>query len=330
MFLKIMIVNFVQSKLIFKYNKKLTDIEIFIIFNISMGKKIENLNGINAIELKNHIVKIKSFDNNNIGKMIYKIDEKNKQTKIFDKKFVKINRNRAKIILNNKQFNLIEKIKSEKEKIKFVVKIKFLENIIDINCMFKRCKMLSLVKNFEKFNSQNLRYVNSLFYGCSSLQKIDDIFNLDSENNITNISRIFYNCLLLKTLPDISKWNTNNVIDISFLFYGCSKLEYLSDISNWNISNVKDISGLFYGCSSLLSLPDISKWNTNNVNNMSGLFCACSSLNSLPDISKWNTNNVNNMSGLFYGCSSLLFLPDISKWNTNNVNNMSFKFSGSE
>ena len=82
---------------------------------------------------------------------------------------------------------------------KFIIKIKFLENIINIDCMFKECEMLSSVKSFSKFNTKYLRNVNFLFSGCCSLQKIDDIFYLDLENSISEINGIFFNCFSLKS-----------------------------------------------------------------------------------------------------------------------------------
>ena len=149
-------INFIQNDLLFEYSKNLRDKELFKLFNISRGKEKEYLK-IKRIEYKNHIVKGKALDNKNIIKLVYKIDEKNKETKILKKKFVITNKNRTKIIINNKQYNLVEKIKNEKVKIKFIVKIKFLENIIDIDCMFKGCKKLCSVKNFSKINTKNLR-----------------------------------------------------------------------------------------------------------------------------------------------------------------------------
>ena len=62
--------------------------------------------------------------------------------------------------------------------------------------------------------------MNSLFCGCSSLQK----------------------------LPDISKWKANNVYDINSMFSNSSSLIELPDISNWNINNIKNMSYLFNGC----------------------------------------------------------------------------------
>ena len=137
-------VNFIKSGLLFKYSRNLRDEELFKLFNISLGKK-------------------KQLDNNNIGKFIYKKDEKNKETKIFERIFVQGNKNRAKIILNNNQYNLVDKIKNEIVKMKFIIKIKFLENIIDIKCMFKKCEMLSSVKSFSKFNTKYLNIFWMLF-----------------------------------------------------------------------------------------------------------------------------------------------------------------------
>ena len=78
-------INFIQNDLLFKYSKNLGDKELFKLFNISRGKEKEYLK-IKRIEYKNHIVKGKALDNNNIIKLVYKIDEKNKETKILKKK----------------------------------------------------------------------------------------------------------------------------------------------------------------------------------------------------------------------------------------------------
>ena len=78
-------INFIQNDLLFKYSKNLGDKELFKLFNISRGKEKEYLK-IKRIEYKNHIVKGKALDNNNIIKLVYKVDEKNKETKILKKK----------------------------------------------------------------------------------------------------------------------------------------------------------------------------------------------------------------------------------------------------
>ena len=55
-----------------------------------------------------------------------------------------------------------------------------------------------------------------MFAFCRSLESLPDIsrWNVD---NIKNIDYIFFNCISLKSLPDITKWNikddckTNNI-----------------------------------------------------------------------------------------------------------------------
>ena len=149
--------NFVNNKLILKSNNNLDYKQIF-----NNGKSfhdfiIKKINGKENIKNKN-----KSF--NNIGKMFYQNDEKNNETKIFGQKFVKTNNKKAKIIINNKQYNLREKIKNIKDNIIFKIKIKFLENMVNLDSMFKECDMLLKVEKFSNFKTNYLKNLNYLFY----------------------------------------------------------------------------------------------------------------------------------------------------------------------
>ena len=73
--------------------------------------------------------------------------------------------------------------------------------------------------------------------------------------NVTDMSWMFYGCSSLTSLPDIYKWNTTNVTDMSYMFCGCSSLTSLPDISKWNTTNVTDMSCMFDGCKSSLNIP---------------------------------------------------------------------------
>jgi len=57
----------------------------------------------------------------------------------------------------------------------YLIKIKFLDNIIFLNFMFKGCKSLSHIYNFQNLNTKCLKELYGLFYGCNSLNYIDDI-----------------------------------------------------------------------------------------------------------------------------------------------------------
>ena len=76
--------------------------------------------------------------------MKYKASESNKDIKIFSQIFISNNMNRAKAFINNKQYDLKENIKSKINKI-YKIRIKFFDNIIYLNSMFKGCESLSSI-----------------------------------------------------------------------------------------------------------------------------------------------------------------------------------------
>ena len=279
-------------------------------------------------------------------KMTYKF-EKNKVLRILGEEFVKNNRNKGKLIINNRKFFLEGELLINKIK-KNNIKMKLNKNIFNKSYMFKNCESLqSLVTiTYDNYqcsfdNMQNDTWdeldleindnkdENNILHNSN-----DDCLN---ENNLYNniksqISTIeveeeeipeqnvifyFYNEL---------KYFGRNYTILKEMFYNCVSLTFLPDISSLITNNVLDISFLFYNCKSLSSLPDISKWNTENIRDMSYMFYNCESLLSLPDISKWNTENNRNMSYMFYNCKNISLLPNISNWNTNNVINMSWMF----
>ena len=227
-----------QRELIYK-SKEINSKRISQLYNISSGKN------------NSEIINKNDINKNKIGKFRYdfKIKEKTiNELKIIDKNFIRINKNKAKLIIKNKFHDLIEKINYKNIK-NYIIKMKIFDVIINLNSMFKNCNNLKIFISFP-INTKYLKKLSSMFSGCSSL----------------------------KELPDMSNWNTNNVINMSYLFSGCSSLKELPDLCNWNTNNVTNMSYLFSRCSSLSSLPDISKWDTNNVTNMNGIFYSCFSL----------------------------------------------------
>ena len=235
----------------------------------SNNNNYEVLNNINYINSCNFLNEIKDFKNNKndndfynkidilYSKMINKdVDEVNLEfiykkqngqnniVKFFGKEFVDNNKKICKIIIDNHEYELKEKLNiNNKDNEKFVIKLKGISNITNMSHMFS---------------------------GCSSLLSISGISNWNT-SNITNMSYMFNGCSSLSYVPDISKWNTRNVIDISYMFNECSSLSSLPDISNWDTSNVINMSYMFSGCSSLKYYPnnsELSKYNIINLNNM--------------------------------------------------------------
>ena len=230
-----------------------------------------NFNKINKSEIINDINYIINNKDNNIqnllniyNKMKNKYNDEininyiigNNRVKLFDDHFIKNNKNNCKIIIEDKEYELLEEFNTNKLKKKdkiLQIKLKGIQNITNTSYMFRECP------------------INSL----------PDISNWNT-SNITDMSLMFNCCSLLNSLPDISNWNTSNVTDMSCMFNWCAALNSLPDISKWDTSNVTNMSLMFNCCSSLNSLPDISKWNTSNVTNMDGMFNGCSKLKNIP------------------------------------------------
>ena len=249
--------------------------------------------------------------------------------------FVKNNKNKAKLIINNKKYGLKDLVNYKEftnDKIK--INIILSKDISNISHMFKNCVKLleiSIDNDFININDEKFYKFEEFFdYNNDYNENIYEYYCDNNHDNFYNDNdNIFSNCSEIAKRKDMDINHSNSTIsdikdniiihqynyysNMSEIFYNCLSLLSLPDISKWNTNNVEDMSGMFSDCSSLLSLPDISKWNTNNVKNMSEIFSHCSSLSSLPDISKWNTNNVEDMSNMFDNCPLLLFITNLLK-----------------
>ena len=238
--------------------------------------------------------------------------------RILGKDFVKNNKNKGKLIINNKKYKLkefinINEIKNDIIKINIILS----KELSNISHLFHNCAKLK-----EIFFCDDTRFVNDkgphLF---EELNDYDKDFYFDvNENSPDNCSEhsLYKNIRTDDIYSNFSEITTKTKMEER---HDNSTINHIRDkIIIYQHNYYYDMSYMFYNCESLSSLPDISKLNTNKVIDMNGMFYNCKSLSSLPYISKWNTNNVEDMSRLFYNCSSLSSLPDISKWNIDNVN----------
>ena len=258
--------------------------------------------------------------------MVYTINKHKETLKIFGLEFVRLNKEKCKMVINNVEQELKSVIKI-KDNLKDKIKVKLLniDKITNMSFLFHECPNLYSCSDLSKWNTSNVKDMHKLFYGCNQLISLPDI-SYWSISKVMDICGMFYDCNSIQAVPDISEWDVSNVSNLSGLFCGCEKVKTLPDISQWNTSNVTDMNSIFCGCSSLQELPNIERWTTDKVKNMSGLFCGCASIKKLPNISRWNIEKVKDLSGMFFSCSKLLLLPDISKWNTKNVKNMTGMF----
>ena len=84
--------------------------------------------------------------------IIYDINkEKEDEINIFGHKFVENNKNKCKIIIDNKEYEIIDKynIKSYNNN-KLNIKLKGIHNITNMSYMFSRCSSLSSLTDISK------------------------------------------------------------------------------------------------------------------------------------------------------------------------------------
>ena len=77
-------------------------------------------------------------------------------------------------------------------------------------------------------NYSGYRY-ELMFYKCYFLITLPDISKWDT-SNVKDLNSMFCGCVSLKSLPDLSNWNTSNVTDMRQLFVNCISLKSPSTV----------------------------------------------------------------------------------------------------
>ena len=137
--------------------------------------------------------------------MIYNIKNNHNEIKLFDKKFIKNNRDNCILSINNKIIDICEYYSINKELKEKNIKLSIIQKnkIINMSNMFSNCTLLSSLLDISKWNTRNVEDMSNMFFHCTSLL----------------------------SLPAISKWNTSNVKDMSNIFSHCTSLSLLPDIT---------------------------------------------------------------------------------------------------
>ena len=148
------------------------------LFDISRVDKILNINRNQFCKIEfdklTKMIKIKIIKKeyqNSIIVMKYENDE-NKKSKLVGEKFHKLNQNKYIIIRNNKQIKLKNNKCDEKRKGKFIIKIKLIEDLINIDSMFYGCSSLTNLIFKSNLNTNKVEDMSYIFYDCSSLKSL--------------------------------------------------------------------------------------------------------------------------------------------------------------
>ena len=163
-----------------------------------------------------------------IYKMIYKI-EKTKTDgfyKVLGEEFVENNKDKAKLIINNKIYELSEKIRINNLKNGYFIKVKliFFNDIFDRSFMFDGCDTLikildsQIIKNkFEiNLNSNGNLFNNFItdekYNNCIKTETSDEIYDEEYNSSISNIWDVFQ----IRHFQKCQKILKNKVNDCNF------------------------------------------------------------------------------------------------------------------
>ena len=179
-------------------------------------------------------------------KLVYKLsNDVTKLIRIFDKNFIKRNKNRSRIIFNSKEYPLKEYFeeldKNYKPKEKITIILKCFHNILNFNSMFLKCTNLLSMSEYSKIDKE--QYI--------SVQKSDESL---------------YN--LIAKVSNKKKEEYVKIIDIKYMFIGCKSLVSIPDKAEWikkSFRYIDDINDIFFGCNSLRSVRCRAISNKENI-----------------------------------------------------------------
>ena len=163
------------------------------------------------------------------------------QIRIFGCEFAERYKDKLKIVHNDIEIPIKEKLElseRDKQSDELKIKLKGINFVTDMSCMFKNCKNLK-----KKMN----------------LSRIDT-------SKVTSMNTMFEECLLLDELLGINRWNVEKVNSIRGMFFNCINLNSLQGLERWNPINIEDCKEMFYGCKSLPNseTSKIEKWENYN------------------------------------------------------------------
>ena len=102
----------------------------------------------------------------------------------------------------------------------------------------------------DSFADYKPKSTSAWFKGCSNLQEIKGVSNLNTDD-VTNMSNMFEGCSSLKIL-DLSSFKTDNVTDMSSMFLGCSSLTTIYVGDEWSTGKVTSSYRMFDNCTKLV------------------------------------------------------------------------------
>jgi len=238
--------------------------------------------------------------------------------------FVKENKEKIKIIINNEEKALEYKYELKKGYHKIIIKL-ISDEIINLSYMFYGCTSLKSIEGLKYLDTKNITDFSKMLNGCESLSDIKGLQDWDVSNG-KDFSDMLAQCKSLSDIKPLENWNVLNGNNFGGMFCQCESLSDIKPLENWNVSNGNNFSCIFRECKLLSDIKPLENWNVSNGNNFSGIFRECKLLSDIKPLENWNVSNGNNFSGIFRECKSLSDIKPLEKWDVSNGNNFSQLF----
>jgi len=213
-----------------------------------------------------------------------------------------------------------------------------LQNFKDILAAINGTETIS----FRNWDAYNLTSLENLFADnpCKYLG-----IDMESTQNITNLSNTFASMDHIHCIYGIREWDTANVTTMSGIFqYDYTGYFYGDDLSNLKLDSLVNLNYAFEGSdipipehldtSNVMYMNSTFKeykgsqaelhWDTSNVTTMESMFEDC---DTYVDISYLDTSSVTTMENMFRGA---VVYGDVSSWDVSHVTNMSHMFESTK
>ena len=248
------------------------------------------------------------------------LTEKEGKQQIFGHKFVTNNSEKINLVINGKKSPLVQEyyLKEGENNVTLCIQNK-LTNLSD---MFAYCKTLNNIDELRNLNTENVIDFSGMFKGCK-ISNIKALENWDTSKSET-FSSMFYNCKLLTNIKPLKNFNVSKCKNFSNMFDGCS-ISDIKSLESWDVSNGIDFNGIF--ANNLISdIKPLEKWDISNAKNLGALFSDCKNLSDISPIQNWNISKCENLSNLFSSCKKLKDISPLKNWDVSNVKNLSGLF----
>ena len=258
--------------------------------------------------------KYKEGNKNKSFKFKY-LTKKNKELiNIFGEEFVKNNKNKCNIIIDNSIDSELRTKFYFELKGEHTITLIINEEDVNFNGLFDFKINIGLVNSFVPTDDKNIL---EFFKSKNRVIDASSLEDLDTSKFIS-LSHMFTGCANIKNFYFLKNWNVSKCTDFSGLFFGCSftKIDFLE---KWDVGKATNFLDMFKYCINLNDLKYIKNWNVENAEIFKTMFDRCYSLTDVNALQNWNMGKAKDISWMFTWCNKLTTIDSLYKWKLNDT-----------